>query len=193
MKKLLVLLMVLLVAAPASAIVDQDPDQMGFYFNLNAHDACIFDIAPFEHVPMYLLLTRPTAPAILGFECGFNMVGDGVVLDIAFANPQVIDVGSGDNLVAGFGEPTLTAPVTLLATFNVMYMGADMEPLEFYLRGSNPSSMDPAFPVIVLGDFGLQSVGISAAEGPTAQINGIECGVVATNMVSFEHIKCIYR
>lgn len=192
MKKLVVLLMAMLVAASAFAIVDPDPNMMGFYFDMDADLPCVDGVAPYAQVPMYLVMTNLTADALYGFEVGYDLVGTGMVLATAFANPSVIDVGQPGNHIVGFGSPTMTAPVTLLATLTVMYMDTAMGPLDFMMHGTTPSSINPEFPVVLLADGELLSVGLSAAVGAVSEING-GCTVVATDNVSFDGIKSLYR
>ena len=193
MKKLVVLLMAMLVATSAFAIVDPDDNMMGFYFDLEAENPCIAGVAPYAQVPMYLVMTNMTADALYGFEVGYDVIGEGMILSTVFANPSVIDVGAPGNHIVGFGAPTATAPVTLLATLTVMYMDTAMEGVHFLMHGTIPSSIDPDYPVVLLADGVLLSVGLSAADGAVAQINGVECMVVATEEVSFDGIKSLYR
>ena len=192
MKRMLFLLMAMLIAASAFAIVDPDDDMMGFYFDLEADYPCIEDAAPYSTHDLFLIVTRPTFDEILGFEAGFTIEGEGMVLSVEFSVENFINVGTNDNMIVGFGEPLPTTPATLLATLSVMYMDTTMGPLFFYLHGSEPSSMDPLYPVVLLDGGVLQSMGISAAVGPTAQVNG-GCLVVATDNVSFDSIKSLYR
>jgi len=192
MKKLVVLLMAMLVATSAFAIVDPDDNMMGFYFDLEADNPCVDGIAPYSQVPMHLVMTNMTADALYGFEAGYTMEGNGMVLATVFANPSVIDVGSAGNHIVGFGAPSMTAPVTLLATLTVMYMDTTMGPLDFMLHGTTPSSINPEFPVVLLADGELLSVGLSAAVGAVSEING-GCTVVATDNVSFDSVKSLYR
>jgi hypothetical protein len=194
MKKLVVLLMAMLIATSAFAIVDPDDNMMGIYFDLEADNPCIDGAAPYSTHEIYLVLTNMVADAVYGFEAGYTIEGAGMVLSTAFANPTPIDVGSAGNHIVGFGSPTMAGAngVTLLATLTVMYMDTAMGPLNFDLHGTIPSSIDPMYPVILLEGGVLLSVGLSAAEGPAAQFNG-GCEVVATDNVSFDGIKSLYR
>jgi hypothetical protein len=192
MKRMLFLLMAMLIAASAVAIVDPDDDMMGFYFDLEADYPCIEGAAPYSTHNLYLIVTRPTAAELFGFEAGFTVEGEGMVLGVEFSVENFINVGTNDNMIVGFGEPLETTQATLLATFSIMYMDTTMGPLDFYLHGSEPSSMDPLYPVVLLDGGVLQSMGISAAVGPTAQFNG-GCQVLATDNVSFDSIKSLYR
>jgi len=192
MKKFLMLLMVLSIATTAFAVVDQDADMMGFYFDLSADTPCLDGVAPFSTLDLHLILTRPTTDMLYGFEAGHTVVGNGMVLSAEFAAIQYITPVTLDNIITSYGEPYPTSEATLLVTFSVLYTDTASGALEFYLHGSEPSSIDPLYPVIVLADGILQSIGLSAETGPTAQING-GCSVVATDNVSFDSVKSLYR
>ncbi len=193
MKKLIVLLMAMLIATSAFAIVDPDDNMMGFYFDTEADFPCVSGVAPYATVDMYLVMTNMTSDELYGFEVGYTIEGDAMVLSTNFDNPSVIDVGEAGNHIVGFGAPTVTAPVTFLATLSVMYMNAGGAPVGFTMHGTIPSSIDPAYPVILLAGGELLSVGLSAETGYGAEINGAECSVVATDNVSFDSVKSLYR
>jgi len=192
MKKMLLLLTAMLIATTAFAVVDPDADMMGFYFDLDADYPCLDGAEAYSTHDLHLILTRPTADMLFGFEAGLTMEGTGMLLAAIFAAPNYINIGTNDNIIAGFGEPYPTSIATLLVTFSVMYMDTAMGPLNFVLHGSEPSSIDPAYPVILLAGDVLQSVGLSAEFGPTAQFNG-GCQVLATDHVSFDGVKSLYR
>ena len=193
MKKLVVLLMAMLIATSAFAIVDPDADMMGFYFDTEADVYQLNDVAAFSTFDMYLVMTNMTADALYGFEVGYTIEGSAMVLSTTFDNPSVIDVGEAGNHIVGFGSPTMTAPVTFLATLNVMNMDAALGPIGFTMHGTIPSSINPAYPVILLADGELLSVGLSAESGYAAAINAPDGSVVATDNVSFDSVKSLYR
>ncbi len=193
MKKLIVLLMAMLIATSAFAIVDPDDNMMGFYFDTEADFPCVSGVNAYDTIPMYLVMTNMVADELYGFEVGYTIEGSAMVLSTTFDNPSVIDVGEAGNHIVGFGSPTVTAPVTFLATLSVMYMDTALEAVGFTMHGTIPSSIDPAYPVILLADGELLSVGLSAESGYGAEINGAPCSVVATDDVSFDGIKSLYR
>jgi len=193
MKKLLLLITGMLIAISAFAVVDPDDDMMGFYFDFEADNPWVDGIPPYSQVPMHLILTRPTADFIYGFEAGHHFVGEGMILAADFAAPNIINVGDNMNLIVGFGDPYPTSSATLLVTFTVMYMDTTMAPVEFFLHGSDPSSINPLYPVILLADGVLQSVGLSFGQGSCAVINGGGCGGLPVDKVSIDQVKSLYR
>ncbi len=192
MKKLIVLLMVMVMATSAFAVVDQDDNSMGFYFDTEADLPCIDGVAPYAQSTMYLVLTNPTFDTLLGFEAGYSFEGPATIISAAFMNPEAINFGQPNNMIVGFGGPTTTSPVTTLVTYSVMYMSTTGEPVTFSLFGSEPSSIDPAYPVVLMADSELMQTGLSTIDGVTAQINA-GCTVVATEALSFDSIKSLYR
>jgi len=106
MKKVLILPMAMMVATSASAIIDPTPNLMGFYFDDDANYPCIENVAPYEQVAMHLVISSLTSDALYGFEDGYNMDGQGMVLAMEFANPSIIDVGGpGNHIVVSALRP----------------------------------------------------------------------------------------
>ncbi len=192
MKKLVVLLMAMLVATSAFAILDEDTNSMGFYFDTEADMPCVDGADAYSNHTMFLVLTNPDFDELYGFEAGYDLVGDAQVLSTTFTNPQALNVGQADNMIVGFGTPTVTSPITTVAAIAVLYMSTEGAPVEFTLHGTTPSSMDPAYPVFLLVDGVLIAGGLSTVDGPSAQING-GCTVVATEEMSFDSVKSLYR
>jgi len=192
MKKLVVLLMAMIVATSAFAIVDEDTNSMGFYFDTEADQPCAENVAPYATTMMFLVVTNPDFDNLYGFEAGYTMTGPGQVLSTEFLNPQALNVGQADNMIVGFGTPTETSPVTTVAAISVLYMSTTNEPLTFVLHGTEPSSIDPAYPVFLLADGQLITGGLSTVEGNSSEINN-GCLVVATEEMSFDSVKSLYR
>lgn len=192
MKKLVVLLMAVLVATSAFAIEDLDVNSAGLYFDMNADTYCVEGAAPYSQHIMYMVFTNLDRDMLHGFEFGYDIVGSGMVLSTVFANPQALDVGGAGNHIVGFGSPTTIEPVTLLATMTVLYTDTTGAPFALIAHGSNPSSADAAYPVALFANAEIINTGMSTVEGPSIQINGA-CDVVATENVSFDSIKSLYR
>ena len=181
----------IILTGSASGVIDPDNDMMGLYFDSEADIVCVEGLEYTDVVDMYLILTRPTAEFIYGFEAGYDMVGEAHILSTQIPD-SCLPPGGPDNMIIGFSYPHPTSITNILATITVMYFDLENHPVEFYLHGTTPSSLDPAFPTLLLADGVLLGVGISAQNGPTAQINGW-CNVVDTAEVSFDKIKTIYR
>ena len=97
-----------------------------------------------------------------------------------------------EDVIWGFSSPLPTSEATILATQIYLNMDSELGPVTFHLHGSNPSSVDPAYPTLLLPDFELMVTGLSTTGGPSAQING-NCGVVAAERMSFDAVKSLYR
>ena len=190
---LFVLLTMFFLTGNTNAIIDPDENIMGLYFDQEADMPCVDGLDYFDHVTMYLILTRPTVDAIFAFEAGFDVVGYVGPLSVTITCPGAccMNMGTWNNIIVGLGLlPTTEALV--LVRFELLYMNEDHAAVQFFLHGTEPSSLDPAYPTILLAGGELMSTGISTSEGPTAQING-ECSVVETVKYQFEQVKSLYR
>ncbi len=195
--KYFALLLLLSVATSAGAVIDPDPDQMGLYFDPAGNSVCT--TSEFAHVvPLYVLYTKPTLPEIRGFECTITLGASGTVLSILtnetypvealnLASHSIYEYG----FIVGFEQPVPTAPVTLLAQLDVIYL--QEEPLQLHLGPAVPASLGSQWPVILAGDYSLLPVGVSAPDGPAALINAPECTVVDTDPTPWGAVKAMYR
>jgi len=195
MKKLILMLMAsLLVASTAFAVVDQDPNMLGIYFDGEADVTCVNGLNPYEQVTAFVCLTNPDFSELFGFEFGYDIVGSALVLDTAFSNPEALDVGANGNHIVGFGSPSPTAMVTPLAALTILYSDTTMAPVSFNITGTNPSSNDLGLPTMLLDGGVLMTTGYSTIDGVSAAvINGVCEDVVATDEVTFDSIKSLYR
>ncbi len=194
MKMLVALALVSLLAASAFAGLDPDPDMMGLYFDDMGMTVCTQG-AFIDHIPMYVLYTNPTIATTRGFECGITVNGlTNTSISVTYPT-SATDVGTQDgntfNYIAGYASPIPTSEVTVLATLDIFYL--DQVPLDFYLGPATPSS-DPnaMYPMVMLEDFSLMTVGTSTDGGVSAQING-ECIVVDNEDASFGAVKALFR
>lgn len=197
MKKLVVLILAsLFVANVASAVVDPDVNSMGIYFDMNA-DTYEFAAAPYAIYPAYVMLTNPTADAVFGYEFGFEIVGAHTVTGVALNGVGAIDVGGGTgNHIVGLASPLAATEATRIATISVFVL--DANPISFVLKGATPNSVPGSVtPAILLAGDMIMSTGLSAgiseggAPNACAYINGT--GVVATDEVSMDAVKALYR
>jgi len=193
MKKLVILLLSLLVASSALAVIDTDADMMGIYFDETADANCITGVAPYSQIPVFVIMTNPSVDAIGGFEFGYELEGEATVLSTTLPENN-IDVGYPGNHIVGLGSPLATTEATIVATLNVMYMSTTNTPVSFTLHGSNPSSIDPALPTILLDGGDLMTLGTSTLPGTmSALINGVCEDVVTTDEKTFDNLKSLYR
>lgn len=189
MKKLLVLVLAMAIASSAFAVVDPDPNSLGFYSDLTADTVLVEGAAPNSMHNVYLILTNPTFDGLWGIEYGYDVVGNGFVLSTTFANPSIVDVGSPGNHIVGFAGPTPTTEATLVSTMSVLFIGPNWD---ITLTGTEPSSLNPELPTLLLPGSVLMSSGDSTDIGNVNfSINGL--APVATDNVSFDPVKSLYR
>jgi hypothetical protein len=191
MFKLLILLLgATLLCGPATAVIDEDENVIGLYFDTDADSDCLEAVNPHSQIPCYIILTNPSFSELYGFELGFDYGGELLHLGTTLAMSEAINVGSDDNLIVGFGSPTSTETATLLATLNMMYIDMSNTPTNLALRGSSPSSLDPAFPTVLLADGELVSTALHSSDFPY-QMNGF-CEFVDQS-ASFDGVKSMFR
>jgi hypothetical protein len=195
MKKLVLLLMAsMLVASSAFAVVDQDPDMVGMYFDPTADTTCLTGVVPYAQVAAHVILTNPSFDYLYGFEFGYDVTGNAMILSSTFENPQALDVGEGQNFIVGFGSPSACSEATVLVNMTIMNMNVTPEPISFNLRASNPSSNDLGLPTMLLANGQLLPVGYNTLDGNiVAVINGTCDDVVATDATTFDAVKSLYR
>ncbi len=196
MKRLLTLTILVTFLLSAGLANSQDVNSMGLFFDLQATTDCINAqvLTPYQTVPLYLMLFYPEFDTLFGFEAGYDIEGPVSVLATQFANPQALDVGSAGNHIVGFGEPTYTQVATLLATITLLYTSSSQEEVCIVLHGSNPSSIDPLFPTVLMADGVEASIGVNnGVQGncTASIINGI-CHV-ASEDTTWDALKTLYR
>jgi hypothetical protein len=194
MKSIITLITSLLLATVALAVVDPGPDCVGLYFDMEAEQYCLDGVTPYQTVPLYLILTNPTFADLYGLECGVRIDGNCMVLSLTLAWPTSPVLPGPDlgNLIVATGAPRPTSEATHLATASLLYLATDLSPVHFYLGGSDPSSIHPDFPSLLLAGGEVIMACKSVADGPAAQING-ECQVVASEARTFDSLKSLYR
>ncbi len=184
------ILLVLLVAGSALAVIDENENVVGLYFDTDADSDCLPSVSAPSQIPCYIILTNPNFSDLHGFELGFDYGDELMHLGTTLAVNESINVGDNDNLIVGFGQPTSTQSATLLATLNMMYMDMDNSPTTMSLRGSNPSSLDPELPTALLADGELISLALHNPEFPY-QMNGF-CEYV-NEPAAWAEVKTMFR
>ena len=188
--KVLLLGAALLSATTAQAVIDENDDTMGLYFDTDGDTDCLDSVALLSQVPCYIVLTHPTFSELHGFEVGFDYGSELALMGTELAHDQALNVGSAGNLIVGFGSPTYTEEATLLATLNLMYMDPAGQPATITLRGTSPSSLDAAYPSVLLAGGELMSTGIHQPTF-TSHMNGI-C-TWDDREAGWEQVKVLYR
>lgn len=192
MRNLITLIIAMLIASPSSANIETGENMMGFYFDEEANVTTIWNAPSTSWHTMYMILVNPTFDILNGFEVGYTIVGDGMILLTTFHHPVMEDVGSPGNHIISIGSPMPMLQVNVLMTLTVFYMDADADdPLAFFIHGTTPSSLDPDYPTALIEGFELISLGISTWDGYSSVIYGD--GIVSTNNQTLDSLKTLYR
>jgi hypothetical protein len=193
MKALLILVVFVLAAAPAArAVINPGENIIGPYFDLEADQDCIEGIEANAQIPVHIILTRPTFSELYGFELGLDYDSSLILLDRVFPSQQVLDMGTGDNLIVGFGQPWPTSEATLLVTLSILHMGSADAPASLTLRGSQPSSLDPDYPTVLYDGDQLLSTGLHSDYRPFPYLINGRCGFEDEGR-TWDGVKTLYR
>ena len=171
MKILLTLALISILAVPAFAGLDPDPDMMGLYFDEMGDVVCT-QAGTFAHVPVFVLYTRPSVGSVSGFECGITIDGATNTFMSIFAMPAGFsNAGTATNLRVTFDSPIYTSKETVLAELDLYYLEWGT-PMALFIGPSDPSSSPIGKPVVMVPDEGFMSVGTSVEPGtPAAMLN----------------------
>lgn len=192
MKSFFLSLIMVLIGTSASAIINPGDNVIGPYFNDTADLDCLEGVGMNSQFPIYIILTNPTFGEIYGFELGLDYGSDLILVDNSFTNSEALNVGSGNEFIVGFGSPTYTQEATLLMTISMLFLGTVDSPSLFSIRGSSPSSLDPAYPSVLLADDELQSTSLHSEYRPyNFLING-QCSF-DDEETSWDGVKSLYR
>lgn len=197
MKKLLVLVLAMVLASSAFAVVDGDADMIGVYFDLTADTYCL-PAGMGMFTPMYVILTNSSEPTIDGFQysLSYEVEGTGFALQpfqtIAGGVPGT-NVGTALEPIFGFANPSETTEAFVLVQYYINYTPTDVV---YFTLAAHPGALDanggydlPA----VQANLIMRDAGFSTIDGVHCAIIGGACDVVATEEVSFDSVKSMYR
>jgi len=199
MRKLLALLMVAVLVAPAAhAVVDPDPDGIGVYFDL---DANITETLATPAVPFnaYVILTNPTWAEIHTISFSFNinvppgMEGSFFRLSyevvLGCIDPTLVYHPLYGDVICGGSDPIPGAPAVILLRWQFMLLAPMVA--DFYLGQSNMP--DPAQQLAYESESGWVPMHVSSGDPAlkVATVNGT--GVVPAVTTSFGSMKALYR
>jgi hypothetical protein len=202
MKTVIALLLVALMASSAFAVVDPEPNMMGFYFDPGANDNCL-TIGASVPFFVYVCVTNPTAGAIDAYEFGYEMAVPAgfetsifrLATNIGGGVSQGVDVGvsgpTGGDVIVGLATPLPGGEVVIVHSFQYMLLAPMI--VDIFLGDSSSPSLPGGLPVIQEAGGDLMTVGTSTGgpEIPVASING-ECAV-AVESDTWGGLKSLYR
>lgn len=194
MKKLLPLLILCLLIPATHNSLAQTPNQMGLYFDLDGQYNCLDAslINPYQVFSLYLILLNPTFDQLYGFECGITTDGPSTLIGTTYFG-SIIDIGEPGNYIVGLGEPLPMGEVNPLLDLSFLYTGTADDQVCFTLHGSDPSSIDPALPTVLLADGQLMSTAVDP--GPLGGSCTARIGIcaLATDHQPWDALKSLYR
>lgn len=164
----------------------EDPDLAALLFdngdyNLNGHPA-------YNTFSQGLYLLNPSVPVIGGVEFGLHVETATIVMGFNWPVP-VVDVGSGENHIVGFGTPVYaTGDAVLLATINYIYTSGTGEAVDFFLAPAQPASIAGTMAYL---DFNTSAiVAMDPISGsydlPVARLNGEDLHYCETDPLALD-------
>jgi hypothetical protein len=201
MKPLIAFLLSLILALPAFATVDPDPDQIGVYFDTDADLTCI-DVPPSTPFWAYLIVTRPTSPEVHGIEFSLcEEVEDGyqgmlfrlsAVWTNGGINPPFPIDWCNEAVAHGFAGPVLPVQGNAVLV-SMQYMLLAPVSLDFYLGPYPVQSIEDGLPAYLGADHEIISLGVSSGDPdlPVASVNG--CNAIPVESRSLGDIKANFR
>ncbi len=190
MKKLLVLMLAMAIAGSAFAVVDEDADMIGVYFDTNADTYCASPGAGM-FFNFYVILTNPSTSTIDGFQYSLQIEGD-LVVPFPAVMPAGTNVGTDLEPIHGLGAPLTCAPATVLAT----YYGNFSAATQYFTLAAHPEAFDAHFgydlPAVTTNSI-MRDVGFSTMDGTHCAVLNGDCDIVATEDVTFDSVKSLYR
>ena len=178
----------------ALALIDPDPDGIGFYFDTTGDVNCI-DAPPFLPVDCWLLITSASSgDGVLGWEAHVDAAGP--VFVVSWTACPGMSAPHWPDFACGFTEPLPWQPAIVVLEAELLVTGPGPVHLSVgpypaptipghpaYATGSDPMEIRPLFP-----SAGRDGTG---AWRPTAVINGT-C-VVPAGTSSLGGLKPMYR
>lgn len=192
MKTLFAILLIVSGCGACLAADFTDENVLGFFFDSAAAFNCV-EAAPYQAVPVHLLLVNASDSAVYGYEFGYTVSGSYLIQSVDLKGQGAIDVGGYEgNHIVGLASPLTTGTATLLATVSIFIM--DDQQVSIELHNSDPASLADAsdVPALLYVDDEIVSVVLSTPAGfPNARINGI-CNP-ETLEESWDGVKSMYQ
>lgn len=201
-KSLTILILMLFLTSSAQAVIDPDPDKIGFFFDSSADITDQF-VYPGVPVFVYAIVTNPSAEGITGFEFGYRISvppgRESQLLRLIDVLPTgAIDLGDNPDPLQGDYVVQLAAPLPpgitlLLVTWQLLLL--DFFPADLYLAPPNGSTL--GYPVYYVEEqaHGLTIAGacgiLDGGGMPSAYINSW-CPL-PVEAATFGGVKSLYR
>jgi hypothetical protein len=198
----------ILCATTASAIIDDDINSLGAYFD-NTGSVYCFVPTPATPFNLYWILAHPIAENLGGYEFAWGYSPDIVPAPFVLGTtlpPGALNIGSNYNLIVGLGSGLVTSEATVLASFTLMVI-TQVSPATYVVAGpatpasipghaatndfTNPADIIPmtfhfvADGGVIINEQGWTEPGIAKFRG--------DCGGTATESATLGNIKALFR
>jgi hypothetical protein len=207
MKTLLALVAFAALAGPAAALIDENHNSLGAYFD-PAGDINCFAPTPLVPFTLYWIVANPVFSRLGGFEFAWSfaptVVPAPVILETTLP-PLSLNIGTDYNLIVGLGGGLYTTEATILVSFEMMMVApADGET---YITAGPPTppshpghaTMDSFSDSIEMVDLNFSTVDdvtvvADAAGWVVPGVAKLSCpGPIATETTTWGELKALFR
>ena len=194
MKLFAAIVMVTILASPAAAVIEPDPDLIGIYFDTSG-DVGDYFISPSIPFFAYVMVLNPTEPQITSCEFGWDIhvsAGmEGMFFRLALTSSGDIPVNTeqldvfADDVTITWSEPLPAIPATPVLSFQFMLLAPMVGYIE--ITPGQDNLLADGLPAYANGE-SVRALGTPSCSG---QINQ-SCGL-ATEPSTFGAVKALYR
>ncbi len=144
----------------------------------------------------YIVMSNLTSDGIAGYELKLTPEGNLTYFNLTFPTDEYINVGTREyEIIVGFGSPLMSTENCLLVGEIDCYLADEaaanffIEPIYFASIEDSPCYLD-CYDTQLIKPL-IQSSG--DVEDPVLMINDGHCGPVATDEVTWDGVKSLYR
>ena len=193
MQRTLMTLAILLIAT--TALGQADPDMIGIYFDEQAETNYWWS-EPFELVPIYLIITNPTATSIAGWECSLDWdMGIAMLLGDIFYSGDALNVLDPPAFAVGLASPLPAQEATVLLWFNVFLLNDNYCALT--VDASPIPSTPDEFPLYVDGNDLSHLILLGNPTGYDMEGDPLPCAFInydtTANNTTWSGVKSLFR
>lgn len=193
MKQITIAALIMMMATTALAFLDPTPDTIGIYLEPEAETMCVEGLVDGgTDFTFYMIITNPSFDTMEGYMAGYHFEGNAVVNDAALAHSDAMDYGSVGEHLVNFSSPVPVSENTLLMTLSATYIEFEYGSAILELHNLPLAEKSIYAPGVIIGGGEYMDLNLTFDDGSTIRINA-DCGQVATESLSMDGIKSLYR
>ncbi len=192
MKLMTIAALAMLMATSALAFLDPTPDTIGIYLDTGAEEVCVDGLVDGgTNFTFYMIITNPSFDTMEGFLAGYSFDGIAGVNSAVLAQADATENGYLGDHIVNYSSPVPTSDNTLLMTLSATFHDYEYGSARLKLHGIQFADKNGIVPGAMTGG-DIVDLHLTYEDGTTIRINE-DCGSVATDRLSFDGIKSLYR